>query len=197
MTFLCALLFTISVSGCATVTTGTSQSVTIDTNPTGAVCTLARNNETVAIINPTPGTVSVTKSMRDISVLCKKEGYLDGDAVLSSKLQAMTFGNILIGGVFGVLIDAGSGAMSRYQPVLAMTLVPKEFVSVDAREAFFETMKTECNTEYSRTIESISKSCTAEQTDNCASQIKAAEVAKEIRLAEIEKLHNSAITQNQ
>jgi len=178
------------------LTTGSSQAITVNTNPTGAICTLAREGATIAIVNPTPGTVNISKDKDTISVICKKDGFQDGTETLSSEFQGMTFGNILFGGLTGVLIDAASGAMRKYQPMLAMTLIPNKFNSMVDRDTFFETMKTECISECSQTIERISNTCPDDQKDLCASQIKAAEAAKEKRLAEIDKMRNYAKIQN-
>ena len=196
ITFFCSFLFATSLNGCATLTTGSSQAITVNTNPTGAICTLAREGATIAIVNPTPGTVNISKDKDTISVICKKDGFQDGTETLSSEFQGMTFGNILFGGLTGVLIDAASGAMRKYQPMLAMTLIPNKFNSMVDRDTFFETMKTECISECSQTIERISNTCPDDQKDLCASQIKAAEAAKEKRLAEIDKMRNYAKIQN-
>lgn len=91
-------------SGCATITKGTNQTVTDDTDPTGAVCTLTREAKTLAVVNPTPGSVSIGKSSTPIAVVCKKPEFLDAAGTLTSQFQAMTFGNVLFGGLIGVAV---------------------------------------------------------------------------------------------
>lgn len=200
VTFICGLFFTMIVSGCATLTKGGSQSVTVDTNPSGATCTLSKQGKTLAIINPTPGTVNIEKGKDTISVICKKDGYHDGAGTLSAEFQGMTFGNILFGGLIGLAIDAGSGAIHKYQPMLSLLLIPKEFSSTSERDVFFENMKAEYLSEHSKTISNISETCDARddaKKDFCLSQIKATEAAKEARLAEIDKMHNLAKVRNE
>ena len=49
------------LSGCATITKSSTQSVTINTRPSGAECHLNREGALIAVVNPTPGTISVEK----------------------------------------------------------------------------------------------------------------------------------------
>ena len=52
-----------AASGCATLTKGTSQTVTVNTDPTGATCTLTRDAKPLAVINPTPGSMPKSSAM--------------------------------------------------------------------------------------------------------------------------------------
>ena len=177
--------FVISVSGCATITKGASQPVTVDTRPPGATCSLSRGGQRFAVINPTPGSVSVEKSSSPVSVSCTRDGYLEAAGTLESRFQSMTFGNIIFGGLIGVAVDAASGAMHDYEPLVTITLIPAEFKSSAERDSFFETMKSDFVREANEAAERIVKQCTAQ--NNCADELKAAEAAREARLADIEK----------
>jgi hypothetical protein len=99
---------------CATVTTGSTQNVTVITEPAGAACTLTRDGATLGVVRPTPGTINISRSHRDIGIACQADGRQNASGVLASQLQAMTAGNLLLGGVVGVAIDAASGASARY-----------------------------------------------------------------------------------
>lgn len=100
-------------SGCATLTTSSSQTVTVQTDPPGAVCTFTRDRAVVGLVNPTPGTLSVSKNRLDLTVRCDKGGYPEATGTVGSRFQPMTFGNILFGGLVGVVVDASSGAMTK------------------------------------------------------------------------------------
>jgi hypothetical protein len=183
------------LSGCATVTSGTSQAVTVNTKPTGAICTLSRGGNDIAVVNPTPGSVTIDKSSKDVSVNCKKDGYNDGSAIFSSSLQAMTFGNILLGGVIGVAIDAGSGAMHKYPAMLSLTLLPKEFASSTDRDKFFDGLKEECINECANKIVDFKKQADCGDSikvSACQDMIKIEEKKRDDRLAELENLRMSA-----
>jgi hypothetical protein len=152
---------------------------------------LNRDGRTVGVVNPTPGTVSIDKSKYDISVICKKEGFQDGATVCPSSFQGMTFGNILFGGLIGLAVDAGSGAMNKYPSMLTIALIPGEFNSIADRDVFFDNMKAECVAEASKAIAQLSENCSTASDDIkalCPDQIKAAEAARESRLSEIENM---------
>ena len=87
--------------GCATLTTSSSQTVTVQTDPPGAICEFMRDRAVVGIVNPTPGTLLVSKSRLDMTIRCDKDGYLEATGAVGSRFQAMTFGNILFGGLVG------------------------------------------------------------------------------------------------
>jgi hypothetical protein len=62
-------------SGCATIFEGTSQSVTVTTDPVGANCTVDRKGTRVGQVNPTPGSIHIDKSKDDLSIHCEHVGY--------------------------------------------------------------------------------------------------------------------------
>ena len=110
--------------GCATVTRGTMQSVSINTRDvTGAICTLSSQSIGKRTITA-PATISLEKGMYNVEVHCTKECYQDGEGVITSSLEVMTAGNILIGGVVGVGVDAISGAINKYEPEVEITMKP-------------------------------------------------------------------------
>lgn len=180
-----AVMAVAALSGCATITKSSSQTVTIDTRPPGATCALARGGKRFAVVNPTPGSISVDKSSDAISVSCTMDGYLETAGTLESSFQAMTFGNILFGGLIGVAVDAASGAMHEYTPLITITLIPAEFASAAERDAFFAAMKAEFLSEFKEVTARIEGMCDTQY--NCERQLKGAEAAKEARLADIEK----------
>jgi hypothetical protein len=110
------------VAGCATIVEGSDQSVTVITDPAGAECELRRQGEVLAVINPTPGTVTVDKSQHNITVRCRREGFEDAVGTFDSEFQGMTAGNILFGGVIGLGVDAASGAMHEYDNTVTIIL---------------------------------------------------------------------------
>jgi hypothetical protein len=72
----------------------------------------------------TPGSVTVHKSKTDITATCKKDGYQDATQVIPSTFQATTAGNILLGGIVGIGVDAASGADYKYPALSVITMVP-------------------------------------------------------------------------
>ena len=62
-----------------------------------------------------PGSVTVNKSTGDMTVECKKEGNLAGQEMLVSKANGSVWGNILLGGGIGYIVDRNTGAGFDYQ----------------------------------------------------------------------------------
>lgn len=172
------------LGGCATVVSGTTQTIGINTDPQGADCQFSRKGVLVGRVNPTPGTVQVSKDYENVAVLCRKDDFDDTAGVIGSEFQAMTLGNILLGGIIGVVVDAASGAMMKYPESVSFTLVPKLFDSEAARDKFFADLRETFLVEYAEVVARIKAKCTPE---NCDNQLKAAEAGRDSRLAEIEK----------
>ena len=118
------LLACLSLPACATLVEGTNQSVTVSTDPPGASCILSRHGETVGAIALTPGSVQVSKSKDDVSVACQRQGFQTATVSRSPSFGGATFGNIIAGGVVGVVVDAASGANYTYPSEIHVSLAP-------------------------------------------------------------------------
>lgn len=172
------------LGGCATVVSGTTQTIGVNSDPEGADCQFRRKGVLVGRVNPTPGTMQVSKDYESVSVLCTKEGFDDTSGTIGSEFQAMTLGNILLGGVIGVVVDAASGAMMKYPESVTFTLIPKLFDSEAARDKFFADMRDTFLNEYAEVVARIKSKCAP---DACEKELLAAQAGRDSRLAEIEK----------
>lgn len=109
--FFVFLLFT----GCATLTTGTSQKLTVDTGDVkGATCVGKDKKGRRYVWEKTPSSITVHKGDGPIIVTCKKDGYESDTVTIDEVVVDMTFGNILVGGGIGAMVDGASGAAQRY-----------------------------------------------------------------------------------
>ena len=125
---LAAILGTGSLTGCASIVSGTSQVVSVETlhssgNVAGATCKL-ENDKGVYYVT-TPGTVTVHRAYGDMSVKCEKSGFDAGLATVKSSTKAMMAGNIVFGGFIGAGVDAASGAAYDY-PALFQVLMGQQ-----------------------------------------------------------------------
>ena len=112
------------LAGCATITKGTSQAVTIATpGADGASCTLTSGAIGQKVVT-TPATIVLEKSQENISVLCRKECFQDAAGLIPSSLETMAAGNLIAGGVVGIGIDAASGAMNKYTETNQFAMIP-------------------------------------------------------------------------
>jgi hypothetical protein len=113
--------FGAALSGCATIVDGSSQSVSVSTTPTqGAACTLTNSEGTWYLTSP--GSVQVHKTKNDLTVTCTKDGFQPGSQVAVSNFGGATFGNVILGGGVGAIVDAASGANYYYNSPLIVPL---------------------------------------------------------------------------
>ena len=127
----------LSLTGCATIVKGNDQNLAITTDPEGASCSVQRKGMYIATVNPTPGSFRVDKSSAALDLKCTKQGYLNTETQIDSSFQGWFLGNLILGGIVGIVVDASSGAMNQYQATIALILTPESFPTAEARDAFF------------------------------------------------------------
>ena len=164
------VVFAALTSGCATITTGRTQGFTIATEPPAASCELSRKGKSVGVINPTPGTLQLEKSSAAIDINCKKAGYLTAEDTVSSSMQGWTFGNLILGGIIGLAVDAGSGAMHQYQSAISLRLLPESFESETSRDAYFDAWRSDLKKQFENTNEQINKKCSKPECEKLLSK---------------------------
>jgi TonB family protein len=125
-TFVLALVMLgMALSSCATVIKGTTQSISITTTPVqGAKCTLASTAGTWYLTSP--ASVVVERSHNDLSVSCTREGFHDAHQTILAHFNGATTGNVIVGGLAGMTIDAASGADYTYPTRTEIRLTPSD-----------------------------------------------------------------------
>lgn len=172
---------------------GTDQTVTVSTDPAGATCNLSRNEKPIGVVNPTPGSINLDKSTADVTVRCTKKDFEEETAILSSQFQGMTVGNAIFGGLVGLAIDAGSGAMNEYPSSVELMLTPTFFESIAARDDFYKRLLARIDTQNQEAIAKIRKKCEGELTDQCSGPIAEAEKEHAARIAALEEKRQRAV----
>jgi hypothetical protein len=97
------------VVGCATIASGTTQTITVNSNVDGAVVYLDGEQ-----VGTTPFTGVVRKGKNALRV--EAEGFRGENVSLSKNLDPLFWGNILIGGTLGSATDFATGAAYQYAP---------------------------------------------------------------------------------
>ena len=110
--------------GCATVISGASQTVTLATLPREAACTVYAGGRPVGAVAMTPGDVRLKRSSKDLVITCAKEGYQTATVQQEPKFSGVTFGNFVLGGPVGFIVDAASGASFYYPSEVKLGLAP-------------------------------------------------------------------------
>ena len=127
MAALCALL-----GACASITSGTSQALFVDTPMLdGASCKLNDSKKGSWYLPATPGSVSVQKGDGPMNVVCEKTGYVTGITSVDEEIAGATFGNIILGGGIGIFVDAATGAAQKYPDKVVVWMRPTEWKSPD------------------------------------------------------------------
>lgn len=121
-----ALMCAVALSGCASVTGSTNQSLSVQTRSQaggeirGVNCELTNNKGKWFVT--TPGSIMVRRSNDDLQVLCQRPGLEPGRTnVVSTTMPAM-FGNILIGGIIGAVVDHSNGSAYEYPPFVQVVM---------------------------------------------------------------------------
>ena len=103
------LFMSLLLTSCATIATGTTQLVTINSNVDSATVFLDGVN-----IGKTPFTGKIKKNGKMLTI--EKEGYKTYTIALSTSLEGLFWGNIITGGTLGSITDFASGAAYKYAP---------------------------------------------------------------------------------
>jgi len=127
-----ALASTVLVfTGCASVVNDSSHPMKIETQTeagqtvTGAECKLTNDYGTITA--KSGETTQVRRSSKDLDIICKHPENPDATARAISRANAGMFGNIILGGGIGAIIDHNKGTAYTYptwiQMVFGKTMV--------------------------------------------------------------------------
>ncbi|WP_442895632.1 PEGA domain-containing protein [Bradyrhizobium sp. AZCC 1719] len=126
MRLLLAVALAAPCVGCASVTRGTTENISISSTPSGATAEVSGLDVPTACVTPC---VVVAKRSADITVTVNKEGFEPQVIPLTKEIPgtgaAGFAGNILLGGLVGMGVDAATGAALDHKPnPVIVTLQP-------------------------------------------------------------------------
>ncbi len=117
----------LSLCGCATVLTGTMQTIhikVIDADTCQPLdccrCTVTDGNGGTYAVVGNPATVKVCRGQGPILVECKKEGYRQLNTAVGDSFNAVTLVNVLFWP--GFIVDAISGCYKKYPSHYVVTM---------------------------------------------------------------------------
>lgn len=129
------LMALLTMSGCATIINGTTQEVSVTSEPSGATVTTGSLKVT------TPSTLELKRKHTHLLTF-SKEKYQTETVKLEPVLSGAVAGNILAGGLIGWGVDAASGADSRLVPESAhVVLKPGTTLKSEVPETDNESLK--------------------------------------------------------
>lgn len=128
-------------SGCATIVSKSEYPVSISSVPAGATITIKDKKGEQVYKGETPVTVELKSKAGFFSgaiyeVTFEKPGYEPQTILVEKELDGWYFGNLLFGGVIGMLIvDPATGAMWKLPDSATATLVEKtSLLIIDGKE---------------------------------------------------------------
>ncbi|TXI44169.1 hypothetical protein [Methylophilus sp.] len=116
--FVMSIAVVFTMSGCASITGSTTQNISIQTREASgkevseAKCELINKKGTYFVT--TPGTITISRSNDDLQLTCRKDGFENGRAGVVSDTKGSMFGNIVLGGGIGAIIDHNNGSAYEY-----------------------------------------------------------------------------------
>ena len=96
------------LQSCASILTGTSEMITIQSDPPGARILL--DAEPLGL---TPSTIRVKRNVTPTFSLLL-DGYDEKQIVMRKKFNPAAILNIFVGGIIGIIIDAATGAIGKF-----------------------------------------------------------------------------------
>lgn len=110
---LCALL-----TACATITTGTHQSLTVLTPGVDSTQCFVLQDKSAPLPVPANGTVTISRNSRPLTIECQKDGYYVAQTTLSPAIDA----HALVQMATGYVVDYLSGAMYRFPDTVSLVM---------------------------------------------------------------------------
>lgn len=115
------VILTVYQSGCATIVSGSEQDISIRSNPAGAMVLLDGMQ-----LGTTPLMTDLKRKKRH-TIKIQKDGYLEETRSTKRGFNWWYVGNVLFGGIIGLIVDPCTGAMYKIDPdEINATLVPQE-----------------------------------------------------------------------
>jgi hypothetical protein len=110
--------FVVSVAGCATIVSGRTAEVKLNSTPPEANVVVYDHEGNAVAQTMTPGKVLLKRGRPWLrparyTAAFSKEGYASVETPINTKFNPWSLGNIVLGGPIGVGVDAVSGALWR------------------------------------------------------------------------------------
>lgn len=116
----------VALAGCSTVTRGTNDTWVVETTPPGAQVTTSNGYQCAS----TPCAIKMPRRSEFVATI-SRDGYETVEVNVTHQVSSAggtaMAGNVLVGGLIGAAVDAGTGAMNDLVPnPVIIELVPIE-----------------------------------------------------------------------
>lgn len=118
MTRIILAVVALALAGCATIITGTTKAVNVTSEPSGVIVSIQGKQVR------TPGTILISRSSGNgVGYVRTEENGPVFPIMVQSEFEGWFIGNLVIGGVVGMLIDLATGAYRNYPDAVHFQLV--------------------------------------------------------------------------
>jgi hypothetical protein len=105
----------VAASGCASIISGRTATVQIDSNPSNAAVVIHDKHGKEILTTHTPATVELRRKDKFIwpakyTATIEKPGYKPATVAINQKVNPWVIGNVVFGGVIGLAVDNATGA---------------------------------------------------------------------------------------
>ena len=101
----------LGIAGCATIIEGSHQRILVASEPPGAVIFVNGIR-----VGKTPAKVKLRRGRHLETITISMPRYKTKKIILTRTIDGWFWGNILLGGVIGMVVDASTGDMYSYRP---------------------------------------------------------------------------------
>ena len=120
------LLLVPALASCASIVSGRGQIVTMETPDVQQARCELENHKGTWTVTATPSPVTIRDSASDMVVVCEKEGYDKTTGSFASTVKPWLFGNIIFGGIIGLIVDLSDGAGFEYDEKFILVMKESE-----------------------------------------------------------------------
>ena len=114
----------LNLAACASIVEGGSQEISLKTDNDAPVACTVSNSRGSWNIPSTPAMVNISRSQSRLNIACDSMEY-SGQTDNQAGPEMWTLGNVLIGGLIGLGVDAATGSMFSYDDMITIPLTSK------------------------------------------------------------------------
>ena len=186
LVMLCSLA--LASPACATIIHGTTQELSINSEPPGASCTVDREGAATGVVNPTPGKLTVRRHKDSIAVSCALDGYEQSNEVVAASFTGLTMANLIVpGGTVGFIIDATTGANNKYPERIVVFMTPSTFPNGPTRDAYYAGVKTRLEDAATAEVKRITQFCATPGSELCRTEVRQVGDVRDKAMADVEQ----------
>ena len=128
------VLISTSLAGCGTIANGGTQSISVASTPVGATVTANGLD-----LGSTPLLAELSRKETQLLVI-ELEGYNPQEMYLTRSVSGWVWGNIVFGGIIGLVVDVNTGGMYKLTPEQVSTTLTKGVARADTNQDTLQVM---------------------------------------------------------